>query len=363
MRRSEIEATSATAIARKSSTYATGAPWKLPLDSTRPSSVITGLSTADDELAERDRAGVVDGVARGAVHLRRAAQRVRVLHARAHGRVAVRRDDRRVGEERAEVRGGCRLPDLRTQRHEVGGEDRIGAELALDRHRGGDVGRVEQHREVVEREQQHPEHAVGAVDEGEALLLAQHERLDAGRGQRVGRRNEVARGVAHVALAHRGERDVRERGEVARAAERAVLADDRGDAGVEHRGVGLHDDRAHAGVAGGERLQAQQLQRAHDLALDLGAGAGGVRADEARLQLGAALGGDERGGERAEAGRDAVVRLGVVGEAFDERAGCRDPRERGGVEFDAGAVAGDGDDVLGAQGCGADDDDVGDGGR
>ena len=48
VRRSEIDATSATAIARKSSTYATGAPWKLPLDSTRPSSVRTGLSTAED---------------------------------------------------------------------------------------------------------------------------------------------------------------------------------------------------------------------------------------------------------------------------------------------------------------------------
>ena len=195
------------------------------------------------------------------------------------------------GEERAQVRGGCRLPDLRPQRHEVGGEDGVGAELALDRHRGGDIGRVEQHRQIVEREQQHPEHAVGAVDEGEALLLAQFERGDGCRGQRVGRGHRRSPGrVAHLALAHRGERDVRQRREVARAAERAVLAHDRRDAGVEHRGVGLDDDRAHAGVPGRERLQAQQLQRAHDLALDLGAGAGGVRADEARLQLEPALG-------------------------------------------------------------------------
>ena len=120
--------------------------------------------------------------------------------------------------------------------------------------------------------------------------------------------------------------------------------------------VRLDDDRAHPGVPGGEGLQAQQLQRAHDLALDLGAGAGRVRADQARLQLGATLGGDEGRGERAEAGRDAVVRLGIVGEALDERAGCRDPLERGGVELDARAVAGDGDDVFGAQGCCADDD-------
>ena len=48
------------------------------------------------------------------------------------------------------------------------------------------------------------------------------------------------------------------------------------------------------------------------------------------------------------------MRLGVVGETLDEGAGCRDPLQRGGVEFDARSVPGDGDDVLGAQGCGAD---------
>ena len=46
MRRSLMLATSAAAIARKSSTYPTGAPWKLPFDSSRPSSVTTGLSIA-----------------------------------------------------------------------------------------------------------------------------------------------------------------------------------------------------------------------------------------------------------------------------------------------------------------------------
>ncbi|KZE94467.1 hypothetical protein AVP42_00997 [Agromyces sp. NDB4Y10] len=46
VRRSLMEATSATAMARKSSTYPTGAPWKLPFDSTRPSGVSTGLSMA-----------------------------------------------------------------------------------------------------------------------------------------------------------------------------------------------------------------------------------------------------------------------------------------------------------------------------
>lgn len=55
VRRLEMDATSATGIARKSRTYATGAPWKLPLDSTRPSEVTTGLSTADASSRDDER--------------------------------------------------------------------------------------------------------------------------------------------------------------------------------------------------------------------------------------------------------------------------------------------------------------------
>ncbi len=46
VRRSLMLATSATPIARKSRTCAIGAPWKLPWDSTRPSSSTDGLSIA-----------------------------------------------------------------------------------------------------------------------------------------------------------------------------------------------------------------------------------------------------------------------------------------------------------------------------
>ena len=47
VRRSAIAPTSAAAIARKSHAIATGAPWKLPHDSTRPSGSTTGLSIAE----------------------------------------------------------------------------------------------------------------------------------------------------------------------------------------------------------------------------------------------------------------------------------------------------------------------------
>ena len=56
--------------------------------------------------------------------------------------------------------------------------------------------------------------------------------------------SQLAVRVAHVALAHQRQRAVRQRREVAGAAERAVLVDDRGDAGVEHRGVGRAASRS-----------------------------------------------------------------------------------------------------------------------
>ena len=157
----------------------------------------------------------------------------------------------------------------------------------------------------------HPEHAVGAVDEGEALLLVEFDGLDAGRGERVGGRYEVACGVAHRAFAQQRECAVRERREVARAAEASVLADDRRDSRVEQCDVGLGDDGAHSGAAGRERREPQQHRRPHDLALDLRTAARRMAAHERALQLRAPLERDVLAREGTEPGRDAVVRLRV----------------------------------------------------
>ena len=129
-----------------------------------------------------------------------------------------------------QVRRGRGLPGVRAQRLQVGGEHGVGAQQRLDAHRGGDVGGGEQQPQVVRGQHEHAEHAVGAVDQREALLLGAAHRRDAGGGECVGRGRELARRVAHLALAHQRQRAVRERREVAGAAERAVLAHDRGDA-------------------------------------------------------------------------------------------------------------------------------------
>ena len=71
-----------------------------------------------------------------------------------------------------------------------------------------------------------------------------------------------------------------------------------------------------------------------------------MRADQAGLQLGAAVGVDELGGQGTEAGGDSVVRLWVAGQAVDEGAACGHLVEGSWSEFDAGAVPSNGDDIV-----------------
>jgi hypothetical protein len=303
-----------------------------------------GVVDGARRLARGDGAGVGEQVARGAGDLRGTAEAVGVLNAGVL-RPAMRLHDRRPVEEAAQVGPAVLLPGVRAQREQVGREDAVGAEQRLDAHRRGDVGNAQQGFEIRAREHQHGEHAVGAVDEGEALLLREDDRLDAGGGDRVGRGQDVV-ADADGALAHDGERRVRERRQVARATERPELADDRRDAGVQQRGVGLGGDAAHAGAAGEQCLQPQQHEAADHLPLDLRAGARGVRPDQAALQLGAPLRRDVPGRERPEAGGDAVHGVVCVSERVDRGASLVEAVERRVVERDGRAVARDRDERL-----------------
>ena len=97
----------------------------------------------------------------------------------------------------------------------------------LGGHRGGNVGEREQLAEVGEREDEHPEDAVGAVDQREALLRPEDRRLDPGRRKRLRGRPSLTARVEHLALADQRQRAVRKRREVTAGAERAVLGNDR----------------------------------------------------------------------------------------------------------------------------------------
>ncbi len=159
---------------------------------------------------------------------------------------------------------------MRSQLLQVGREHSIGAGETLDAHRRRQIDRRQQGTKIGDRQHQHAEHAVGAVDEREPLLLLEFDRLDARSGQRLARRHEHADGIPHLTLAEQGERAVGERREVARAAEAAVFVDDGSDPGVEQGGVGLGDDRADPGATRGERREPKQDESTHHLALHLG---------------------------------------------------------------------------------------------
>ena len=279
------------------------------------------------QLSPGDRRGVLDGVAGGAVHLGRAPQRVRVLHP-VEPVLAMARHHPRPRQHARQVGGRDPLPHLGSERLELRGEDPVGAHLRLDAHRGGDVGGAQQPTQVGDREDQHPEHAVGAVDQRQALLGAELNGREAGRRERIGRGHQCAARVAYVALPHQHQRAVGERREVARAAERAVLPDDRGDPRREQRRHQLRRLASDAGVAGRQRREPQQHQPAHHLALHLGTGSRRVRADQGALELLAQLGRDVPGRQGAEPGRDPVRRGRGRGQLLDDRPCSVDRRER-----------------------------------
>ena len=203
----------------------------------------------------------------------------------------------------------------------------------------------------MQRQHEHPEHPVGAVDEGEALLGGQLDRLEPGGCQRVRGGHQGAGGVAHLALPHQRQRAVRERREVARATQRAVLAHDRRDAVVEESGQQGGGLPAYPGATGRQRREPQQHQRPHHLALDLRAGAGGVRAHQRALQTRPHLGGDVPGRERPEPRRDAVRRGVGRREPLDHRAGPVDRGQRVLAQPDPGATPRHGHDLVGGEGA------------
>ena len=230
---------------------------------------------------------------------------------------------------RTQVGGRGRLAGMGPHRLQVGGEDPVGAELALDatspprRRRCGTGGRGR----AMARDQ-HAEHAVGAVDQREALLLGEVDRRQAGRGECLGGRTEPPVGVAHLALAHQRQGAVRERCEVTGAAERAVLADHRRQAVREQVGEQLGGLEPDPGVAGRQRRQPQQHQRrARPRARPRGRSPRRGSAPATALQLGAHLGGDVPGRQRPEPGRDAVRRGRRGRQGLDDRARARDRRD------------------------------------
>ena len=169
------------------------------------------------ELAQR--------VPRGPVDLRHAAQAVRVLHpVRA---VRVGGADLAAGEQLAKVTRNLDLAGMRPGRDELLVEGRRRAEHRLQAHRPDHIGRAGQPHGVMVGEGPDAGHQLGAVEQRQSLLGAEGDRCQAGAVERRATRLRVGAGDAGRALADEDERDVRQRGEIARCAQAAVRRDDR----------------------------------------------------------------------------------------------------------------------------------------
>ena len=353
VRRSAMPATSATEMARKSSTAATGAPWKLPLDSTRPSGSTTGLSM---ELASSRSAierGVLDGVPGGAVHRGRAAQRVGVLHPGVLG-AGVRGDDRRPGQGRGDPGRADRLTGLRAQRLQLGGEHPVGAQQRLHRHRRRQIGRVQQHSRSASASTSMP--SMPSVP----LIRARPSFSAASPGSARPRPAPAAAGRRRPRGSITSPSPISASATVASGARSPEQPSDPysgtigGDAGVEHRGQRGRGLRADAGaprarVASRSSISARTTSRSTGCAA-----AGRMRADQRGLQRGSAV----RPGWTWWPARRSRSRCRSAGARH--RPGCRrsagvghrSQRRRG--QRNRRGVPCDGDDLLERQGIGAD---------
>jgi hypothetical protein len=128
----------------------------------------------------------------------------------------------------------------------------------------------------VERETQHPEDAVGAVDERQPLLGSQGDRAEPGARQGGRRRLRASTGGPHLTLADERQRAVAERCKVAAGTERPVFANDRRDAVPEQCELQVDELSASPRVAHRQAASTHQQQRAYDLGFHRIAHAGGM---------------------------------------------------------------------------------------
>ena len=165
--------------------------------------------------------------------------------------------------------------------------------------------------QVFQRQKQHREHAVGAVDEGEPLFGGELEGFEAGALQGLPGRDGFAV-FEHQALTDQAQADVGEGGEVSAGTHGAVLGNGGDEPGVQEIHQRVHELRADARIAGGERPGPYRHHGAHDLWLDETSHAGGVAAQEGPLELQTLVRRYPRVRQRPEARRHPVDREGTL---------------------------------------------------
>ena len=173
------------------------------------------------------------------------------------------------------------------------------AQAAADQRRGHQVLGLEQAAQRIGGRH------LGAVQQRQAFLGRQRERLQAGDFQRLAGRQPLA-AMARAVLAQQQQGHVRQRRQVARRAHRALERNVRIDLGVDQRDQRVDDLAADAGVAARQAVDLQHHDQTHHGVVQRLAHAGRVRQHQRALQRFQVLARDAGGRQQAEAGVDAV---------------------------------------------------------
>ncbi len=140
------------------------------------------------------------------------------------------------------------------------------------------------------------------------------------------------------------QRHVRERGEVARAAARALAGDEGVDPRVQEPQEHVDDLGADARAALGEGVRPEQHRGPHHILVERSSDGGGVAHDQSSRELFGLA--DRDAAERGEAGRDAVDLDPALDEVVHHLAGQLDAPTRAGFERDGPELSRDLDNLL-----------------
>ena len=227
----------------------------------------------------------------------------------------------------------------------------VGAEQGLDRQRAGRVRGLDQHVGIMHREREQRLHGLGAVDQRQALLGSEGQRLEPALGQHLGGWAAPRRvaGPAQPPLADQRLGQVGELGQVAGGPDGALARDHRQQ--IERQQLEQPGGQVdpYPGVAGRERPGPQQQHGPHRLIVERNAGRGRVRADDRALQGGQVRLPHRRVGQRAEPGVDPVHRRVPAQRPHDDRAADLHPLRHAVAEPGPHLTARHRDDVLHGQ--------------
>ena len=180
-------------------------------------------------------------------------------------RPVVGRLQARLAEEVAQLGGDLDLAGVRPGELVRRGERDVGPEERLDAHRRDRARRADEAIGVDEEERAEGRHELRPVQEGEALLRAQRQRLQPHLAEGDHRRHALPVQLDRPAPDER-QGEMGERREVARRADGSLRRDDRVDPEPEEVEEAIHDERPGARVAEGEGVGPQQEHRPDDVA-------------------------------------------------------------------------------------------------